>query len=407
MGWRISKRGAALVLGALLFTGIPGVVAAQMAPMAGMIHRDLRVEVVKADGGSAGLEGLRVRLAVQAGRTVVKELSAYTDAAGIAVLEGVPANPRVQKSISYSLTVEYEGARFPYRLEGAPSKDARVQVKVQDIDRTPDATKLQASHVIDLMPDEDSLVARHQLWLVNPTDTAMAFSALPEGGLFLPLPEGAKHPQLQGTDPALAEFVGEELVIKGLLLPNKPVSLKMVYTLPYGNGTLEWKHTLPIPVERAEVWVAKGKHKGQQRAFPMKLATRGGLGELEDGTLMDGRKVGVLRATQANLSPGKPFVFAVSGLPKNSTLSRYAIVALSLGAIGLLLFGFKRQGNEAPQYSREHLVAERQRLVRALARMRRATERGRLSPKKYKREREAITARLISLYRALDRLDSR
>ena len=43
----------------------------------------------------------------------------------------------------------------------------------------------------------------------------------------------------------------------------------------------------------------------------------------------------------------------------------------------------------------------------ALARMRRAVERGKMSQARFEREREAITARLVSLYKALDRLESR
>ena len=43
----------------------------------------------------------------------------------------------------------------------------------------------------------------------------------------------------------------------------------------------------------------------------------------------------------------------------------------------------------------------------ALARMKKALERGRIPQTRYDREQEAITARLVSIYRALDRMAER
>ncbi|MEZ4470043.1 MAG: hypothetical protein R3F60_04390 [bacterium] len=97
----------------------------------------------------------------------------------------------------------------------------------------------------------------------------------------------------------------------------------------------------------------------------------------------------------------------MTGLPPSPHWKAWALLASIVGVVAFVLLGFRRRGEQGMRLSRAHLVTERDRLVKALARMRRAKEKGRMSEVRFEREREAITARLVSLYRALDRLESR
>ena len=82
------------------------------------------------------------------------------------------------------------------------------------------------------------------------------------------------------------------------------------------------------------------------------------------------------------------------------------LLVLTLSAVTLfVLIGFRRRGEtQGLRMSVSHLEADRDRLVRALARMRRAMEKGQMSASRYEREQEAVTARLVSIYRAIDQI---
>ena len=138
-----------------------------------------------------------------------------------------------------------------------------------------------------------------------------------------------------------------------------------------------------------------------------------GLGPLTAQRLRAGQKVEqrpgqewiVFRSDGGTLKANETLRFAIGNLPERNKNAEYALLGVSILIILVVLFGFRRETTEGgARLSLGHLEAERDRLIKALARMRKAHEKGRMSDARFTREQEAITARLVSLYRAIDRL---
>lgn len=378
--------------------------------LAKMKRHDVEVRVVRPgpDGASLPVEaGTNVGIRILAGGAKVKEYVAQTGEGGVARFVGVPSNPEVQASISYELWADYQGVRFPFAFGGVPGDGALLEIEVRDVGQ--DLAGIELEHTfIELFIDEEQMVARHQMKLHNRTDRIIDLGAQPGGGLKLPCPAGAKHPSLHNEHDPLLEVRGTDVVFKGALPPGQPATFTVVYGIPYDRETYEWVQPMPVPVTGAMVVAAKDAQEGHQRPFPLSLHSRGALGSVSESTIDGGRRFDILRLDGARLDAGQPLRFAVSGLPTKPVVGLYATVGGILAVAGFLFLGFRRTTESGGETrSRAHLVAERDRLVKALARMRRARDKGHLTDARYDREREAITARLVSLYRALDRLESK
>lgn len=369
----------------------------------------VKVEVWQPGGATKPAPaGLPVAIEILAGGSKISSYTATTDAAGEATFAAVPSNPKAQGSISYALYVDHQGVRFPFTLTGAPGEGARATLTVTDV--TTGLETVEVEHgAIELFPDEESLVVRHQINLYNTGQQAVDLGAQPGGGLKLPCPEGAKHPELHDEHDPMAEVRGTDVFFKGALLPSglgPPASIQLVYTLPYEDSTYTWEQALPVPTRGALVIAPQGRQRNQKIAVPLELQTVGAFGAVSVSDQGPDRTFQVLRSNGARLKAGEPFRFVVNNIPAPSHLGRWATLGALIAVLALVFLGFRRSTGEA-RLSRAHLVAERDRLVRALARMRRAVERGKMSQARFEREREAITARLVSLYKALDRLESR
>jgi hypothetical protein len=176
----------------------------------------------------------------------------------------------------------------------------------------------------------------------------------------------------------------------------------------YSEPVFEFSLAMPVPATIGMVVASKERQPGHQAAFPLSIITRGALGDVEAVANDQGRKFDVLRAEGVTLKAGEALRFAVAGLPVPGHGKAWMVLLGVLGMALLVVFGFRRTGGaKGARFSRSHLTAERDRLVRTLARMRKAHEKGRMPTVRFEREQEAITARLVSLYRALDRLDAR
>ena len=69
--------------------------------------------------------------------------------------------------------------------------------------------------------------------------------------------------------------------------------------------------------------------------------------------------------------------FAIGNLPERNKNAEYALLGVSILIILVVLFGFRRETTEGgARLSLGHLEAERDRLIKALARMRKAHEKG-------------------------------
>ncbi|MCA9542944.1 MAG: hypothetical protein KC613_01095 [Myxococcales bacterium] len=350
--------------------------------------------------------GVEVGISIVAGGAKVRDYWAATGADGQAKFSGIPSNPEVQQALQYKVMVDAGGVRFPFVFSGVPVDGSVVQVEVPEV--TTDTASVVLSHdFIEMFPDEEALVVRHQMSLINEGTAAVNLGALEGGGLRLPCPPGAKHPSVHDEHDPLVEAVGTDIWYRGALLPrSQPARISVVYTVPYSHPTFEFAQTLPVPSRVGVVVVPKDRQQGHQADFPLTIETQGGLGSVSETETDKGSRFQVLRAEGVTLKAGEPLKFRVSGLPAPSMTPLYLLLVAIIGVIAWVALGFRVKPGEH-RLSRAHLVIERDRLIRTLARMRKATERGKLSKVRFEKEQEAITARLVSLYRALDRLDQK
>jgi hypothetical protein len=399
----MDKAAQAAAAAALESVGLPPFLAA-------MQRHKVNVQVTLGEGEGAPVApvGTPVGVRILAGGAKVKEYTARVGEGGLAVFEGIPSNPEVQGSISYELWVDHQGVRFPFALAGVPTDGAHVALSVLAVSE--DLSQVILEHAfIEFFPDEESLVVRHNMRLRNLGNTAVDLGKLPGGGLKLPCPDGGKHPSLHDEHDPLVEVRGTDMWFKGALLPGgAPADVSVIYTVAYTEPTFEFSLAMPVPATVGMVIASKERQPGHQAAFPLSLLTRGAFGDVEEVTNDGGRKFDVLRAEGVTLKAGEPLRFAVTGLPVPSHTKSWVVLFGVLAVALLVVFGFRRTGDaKGARFSRSHLTAERDRLVRTLARMRKAHEKGRMPTVRFEREQEAITARLVSLYRALDRLDAR
>ena len=377
--------------------------------MAAMERHDMTLKVVKKTNSGTLLpigEGVSVGVRVYRGGGSPKDYTAKTAPDGTATVSGVPSNKMIQRMLKYEAFVDYDGVRYPFQLDGIPSDGAEVQLTVTQV-VTGDLSQITAQHEIQLMADEDSVVARHIIRLTNEGQSTVNLGAMPGGGLVLPCPPGAKHPEMPEQSRIRAEVRGTSIVFRGALLPGaqSAQSINFVYTIPYKTETFEWVQALPVRTTSASVAIPQFKQASQRAAVPMNLLTRGSQGAIDTVTERAGRQWAVLRAGRLNLKPNEPLRFAVGGLPVPSKLPYQLLVASVILVVLFVVFGFRRRPeDDGLVLSLSHLETERDRLVKVLARMRKAHEKGRMPTKRFEREQEAITARLVSLYRAIDRL---
>ena len=375
--------------------------------LAKMKRHDFGVRVlIPGDNGewAKAPAGLPVVIRILAGGAKVRDYLELTGQDGTTLFKGIPSNPEVQGSITYQVSVEYEGVKFPFELDGVPADQTEVELKVQAV--TTGIEAVVAEHNVEAFADEESLVVRHTVRLENTSSRVINLGALPGGGLMIPCPAGAKHPELHDEHDTRVEVRGTTLVYKGALLPagSPPANIGFVYTIPYTSERFQWTQTLDVKTVGAMVVVPRHRQRSQREAIPLRLVTRGDTANVSQIDQGEGRIWEVLRTRPDRvIAAGQPFAFEVTGLPAASNTPFYLLALVLLGVFVFVLV--PRKAQSTGQLSRDHLVGERDRLVKALARMRRAVERGKLSKHRFEREEEAITARLVSLYRAIDRID--
>jgi len=380
--------------------------------LAKMQRHEIPVRVLKrspAGDISPAKAGLPVTIMVTAGGSKVRSYDAVTGDGGVARFTGIPTNPEVQESIGYIVTVQSDGVKFPFKAAIVPlGPEGAVEVTLDAVSTSAEDIALRHTH-IELFPDEENLVIRHSMELSNQGRSAVDLSMQPGGGLRLQLPAGGKHPELhEGLPQEFVEVRGVDLYYKGVVLPRgRPSELTVVYTIPYDEAVFEWSQIAPVPTTSAFIVAPTGRQTGQRLDLPLTLSTRGDAGTVQERTLDGGRRFSILRIPEANLAPGQALRFAIGGLPTGQRWKLGAMGAALLVVVALVGFGFRgAPESETDRLSRAHLENERDRLHKALDRLRKAVDKGRLSPARFEREQEAITARLVSLYRALDRLEN-
>ena len=268
---------------------------------------------------------------------------------------------------------------------------------------------------MELHPDEESLLVIHEMTLRNDGDKLLDLSHQPQGGLKLPAPDGAKAPELHQQHLEDLEVRGTALYYTGALPPKSQKQIKWYYTLPYRQDSFEWSQAMPVPATVGIIVAPRYKKPQHQKLFPLSLETWAGpptesgvvgvpLGEVREVSTGPGRSFHSLRLSDT-LKPNQPLTFKILGLPAPPSWKRYALLAGVVIVAFFVLLVATKEGDTSEVLSRDHMIMERDRLLKALTRMELALKRGNITPQRYEREREAITARLVTIYRALERFE--
>jgi hypothetical protein len=419
---------------ALLSIALPSVTAQPKAPylnknpgglppfFASMEKHEVMVSVqIRKSGNtlSKASAQLQVGFRILAQGAKIRDYHEETDVEGRAFFLGIPSNPKVQMAITYEVWVDYKGVRFPFHLKGIPStvnKDVlyddfdpkkrlpenRISLIIQEPSRGLEGISLHHD-LIEFHPDEESLLVIHEMTLKNSGDRLIDLSHQPNGGLKLPAPIGAKKPELHQSHHDELEIRGAALYYIGALLPYGTKTIKWYYTIPYRSSRYSWSQSMPIPTTVGMVVAPRFKKPQHQRVFPLSLETSA-LGEVREVNTGPNKIFHSLRINES-LKAGQPLTFKVSGLPIPPPWKRYTLYSAVVAVILLVLLLGSKSDQISGQVSRTHLLIERDRLLRALARMEIALKKKRITPQRYQREREMITARLVTLYRALDQVD--
>ena len=377
---------------------------------------------------------VKVGLNILAQRSKVSDYEEITDDQGRAFFLGVPSNPKVQGMISYEAWVDYQGVRFPFSIAGVPitedkevlyeefNPDARLPenritltvFSSQPTSKTaqnqhaapPALTSLSLRHeTIELQVDEDAILVNHQIILHNLGDGLIDFSALPEGGLKIPAPEGAKSPGLHGERDDI-EVRGTSLYYIGALLPQSQSKISCYYPIPYKGQELIWSQTLSIPSTIGMVVTPHFKRQHHQSTFNLGVESltkgqgKSGLIKLPNGQVF--AALGELPDLKAH----QPLTFKITDIPAPSKYSKYLLLStIGVIIVLVLVLGRTREGEES-FLPRTQLIIERDQLLKALERLERLFTRKQITEARYRREREAITTRLVTIYRALEQMEA-
>ena len=408
--------------------------------LASMEKHEVMIEVVSKRDLAATPQpvgaGVKVGLRVLAQGNKVSEYEEVTDAKGRAFFLGVPSNPKVQGMISYDAWVNYQGVRFPFNVKGVPStedKDAlyddfNPEVRLPEnritlaIYAARDETKVSPSaglkappppsldqlrlkyDIIEVQVDEDALLVNQRMTLTNQGDRLIDLATLPEGGLKITTPDGAKAPGMHREREDI-EVRGANLFYTGALLPKGKVEIHCYYTIPHRADRFEWRQTQVIPSEVELIVTPHFKRQHHQAAFNLELHPKQGKGRVALRNSSSGPLFQVVDQLP-DLAAKQALEFEISEIPAPSRAGKNILLG-SIGAmfIWVLWFGWRRQDG-ASTLSRTQLIIERDQLLKALERLERLLERKQISQPRYQREREAITARLVTIYRALERMEA-
>jgi hypothetical protein len=381
--------------------------------LAGMRTHTLTGQVVIANAegeqvpAPAGMDvGFQVKVF---GRAKKGPLMFKTEAGGQITFKGIRSNvdPSVQAKMSYEAFVDYQDVRFPFPIEMIPTDGMALKpFTVYAISR--ELSDIALTERIDIIPSEQSLHVMLVYELINRSRKAVDLSNLPEGGLLLPCPEGAKQPEIHENNKTDTELRGTDLIYRGTILPQSEsgTTVRVSFTIPYRSSTFSWRQTLPVETLGFSVATPLTKGRNHVRAIRLQLKPtfEGPTVHVIDGNSQT--KWRVLKASGIVRKSGEPVSFDIGNIPVASQANIYFMVGSIIVVSLLILLGFRGRYDTERTYSKAHLVDERERLLRALARLKKAGNKGLISENKTRKEEEAIRARLVSLYRAIDSMDA-
>ncbi len=354
----------------------------------------------------AGLDvGFQVKVF---GRAKKGALMFKTAEGGHVTFTGIRSNtdPGVQAQMSYEAFVDYEGVRFPFPVEMIP-EDGMVLSPFKVYAVSTNLKDIGVIQRIDLIPSEQAIQVMIVYEIVNRSRKAVDLSTLPGGGLVLPCPNGAKQPELHEKDKKNTEVRGTDVIYSGTLLPQSDTtaSIRVGFAIPYRSDTFRWEQRLPVDL--IGFTVAAPMNRGRNHIRPIRLQ----LNPIFEGPttkIINGNgdsRWRTLRSSGTTRTPGEVIGFEIANIPVASKANLYFLISSILLVSVLIVFGFRSRKQDGETFSKSHLTEERDRLVRALARLKKAADKGMISSNKHRKEEEAIRARLVSLYRAIDKMD--
>jgi hypothetical protein len=351
---------------------------------------ELVVRVV--DEGTKPLQGLQVSLhhADRDTEKVETLKEQKTDEQGTVRFAGLATGP----GDGYLASVVREGARMisqPLRL----IKSHGSLVVLMARKASPETDKLrigESSHVLMEMQD-DAIQVMEILQLENPLQQAVVAG---EGGVRIPLPEGALSPQVVpgegGQAPPVTIDMSQgapEAVWQGPVPPGAS-EIRIGLLLRHG-GSLRFRQRVSVPWASVRVVIEKTPELGAEAPGyePRERPFMGRSLLLLDGPAQ---------------SSGGVIEFSLSGLPYSTPLFRYlaALVALAIAvAFAVLALRAPRTDTRA---AREKLEQRRRDLMEQILRLEDEAQKKGASKGK---TREQLVAELEQVYRELDALEGR
>ena len=337
--------------------------------------------VVRAeDAAGQAAEGLDVVVAhAVKDEQKVQELRGKTDVAGEAKFAGLPHGA----TEGYLVEVLANGAKFPskpFRLDDA--QGARLVLQVRPVSGDVSSLSLaEGSHILCEITD-DALQVIEVLRLHNASTSAIDAG---EGGLRIPLADGAVQAQVQEASPAFS-IAGHEAIWRGPVPPGD-TQLRVSFTLPRHDAHAELVQPTPVPFARVALVTQE-----------LDGVTVSGHNVAREERDMQGRKISVYFGDATSPAGGLHLVF--DGLPTPNATPRYAAAALVIALV--VIFGlYASSGGGA---ARGRLERERRRLFDELValdaeRATAGTDEGKVGDARAK-----LVARLADVYRGLDEL---
>jgi hypothetical protein len=359
-----------------------------------------RLDVHLFDEGGAVIANRPVLLGMVDKDNKIQVRKAQSDAAGVAHFADLPRGD----ATGYAAVLEWRGLRlgtapFPMPETGG----ARAEIRA--LGRTADPSVMtigQGGRVIVQM-HEDNLQFLEMFPLENASDKM--FDPGP-GALEIPLPQGFVGAEAQENDRKIDVRQNHGVAVHGVFAPQQSMvgttaknagnEVVFGFVLPYHGGTRAFAQPMPNGI---------GPFTLITEQIPGLTVTGPGIGERQERQL-NGRKYWVMPG--AEIRPGGVLEFTLEGLPATDATGRNVAGVLALLLIvGAMVFGRRTgDGKRAagdPADARAELVDRREAAFADLVALeRKAREEGGAAPPDRRRQ---LVGRLEQIYRDLAALD--
>ena len=239
--------------------------------------------------------------------------------------------------------------------------------------------------------DDERVWFDAQFAFPNPTSAPL----LPDDGeVTVHLPDGFTNATVGENHERLARTSSDGFVLTGPVGPGQE-AFRGQFALPTSSGTLEFDMPLPYGAWNSQLILEKVEG--------MELMLPDVPGMEEDTRTLGTNEFAILSGI--NIQDNRRLVVGADGLPQRSLFMRYLQWAAGALGIGLLVWGvvglFSRREDGMASDRKQHLEAQRERLLDELAELEGQYKRGQVGESRYKRSRENLWIELESVYQEL------